>query len=218
MTEAVRLIAAHRRRGSFELGPIDLTVEAGTWLAVEGRSGSGKSTLLGLLGALDRLDSGSVELFGCDVTDRQVTSLASLRRGRIGHLHQAFAFADHLPVWQSVSSRLVPVGVGRAERRERARLALEKLDAEHVLERMPGELSGGEAQRAALARALIDTPDLVVADEPTSNVDEATAASLLEALAELRALGSAIVTATHDALVVQESDVRIQLESGRIVR
>jgi putative ABC transport system ATP-binding protein len=217
VSAALRLAGVRRRRGDFELGPLDLTVARGRWLAVEGRSGSGKSTLLGLLGALDKPDAGRLELFAEDVAGLPDGALAALRRGRIGHVTQVFAFAPHLPVWQSVAARLVPRGVGRGERRARALRELQQLDAAHVLDRLPGALSGGEAQRAALARALLDAPELLVADEPTSNVDEQTAQRVLAVLDALRARGCTIVTATHDALVVARSDERIRLEAGRIV-
>jgi len=201
----------------FELAPATLSFAAGTLTAVVGRSGAGKTTLLHLLAGFERADAGRIHLFGRDVTAASESALARLRREKIGIVHQQCVFLDHLPLWQNVACRLVPIGVPARERRARARAALERFGLEGKLERRPRELSGGEQQRAALARALIAAPRLLIADEPTAHVDAQTAAGIADLFSALRAEGVALVLATHDALLVARADATVELVEGRVV-
>lgn len=199
---------------AFALAPASLAVEGGTLVALTGRSGAGKTTLLHLLATLDRPDSGWVKLFGSDTRRLSDPALSRLRRRRIGILHQRFEFIERLPVWQNVTVRLVPEGTSARERRSRAAALLEELGVGHALDRPPGALSGGERQRVALARALSGAPALLFADEPTSHVDDATAALVLARLLALREGGVAIVTSSHDPAIVGSADRRYRLEGG----
>ncbi|MCP3916384.1 MAG: ATP-binding cassette domain-containing protein [bacterium] len=196
------------------LGPLSLALAPGSWTALVGHSGSGKTTLLNLLAGLDRADTGSVWLFGRDVTDASEAALTEVRRSRIGIVHQESRFLEHLPVWQNVTCRLVPRGVSRALRRDRAHAALESVDVAESLDRLPHALSGGERQRVAFARATIDDPQLLLLDEPTSNVDEDTAAHVIELLRARHSSGTTVVVATHDAALAAAAQDRWRLEAG----
>jgi putative ABC transport system ATP-binding protein len=195
---------------------VSLDLAPGAITVLAGRSGSGKTTLLNLLAALDRPDEGSVRVLGHDLSSLSDGALADLRRTRLGLVYQRFHFVEHLPVWQNVGRRLVPAGVPARERRERARAILAELDVEFAIDRLPGQLSGGEQQRVALARALCASPDLVIADEPTSNVDAATGALLIERFTRLRASGTTLIVATHDPALLALADAHHVLEHGRI--
>jgi putative ABC transport system ATP-binding protein len=193
-----------------------LQMRAGTWTALTGRSGAGKTTLLHILAGLDRPDSGRTWMFGRETTDASDDELARTRRTHVGVLHQQFRFIEYLPVWRNVACRLVPDGVGAHERRERAQRALEELGVGPTLDRAPLELSGGEQQRVALARAIVSAPELLFADEPTSNVDSETGAMIVRCLKALQARGATIVVSTHDESLVQPADQLLVLENGRI--
>lgn len=217
--EVARLEGAARRhdsRGPFALAPTTLSLARGTFTAVTGRSGAGKTTLLHLLAGLDRADAGSVWLFGADVTRASESRLARLRRERMGIVHQPAAFLDHLPLWQNVACRFVPTGVPWRECRERARSALDGFGLGDRLDRLPRELSSGEQQRAALARALIGSPELLLADEPTANVDAETAARIAELFAGLRARGTTLLVTTHDRALAQRADRELRLVDGAL--
>jgi putative ABC transport system ATP-binding protein len=215
-----RLEGAARRYGRgdgpFALAPTTVAFERGSWTAVTGRSGAGKTTLLHLLAGLDRADAGRVHLFGDDVTGAGESRLARLRRERIGVVHQPPAFLDHLPLWQNVTCRFVPAGVAPRERRERARRALAPFGLDDRLDRLPRELSSGEQQRVALAGALIAAPELLIADEPTANVDAETAAGIADLFARLHAQGTTLIVATHDATLERRADHQIRLVGGEI--
>ncbi len=212
-----RLESVTRRYGAgFALAPTTLGFPAASLTVITGRSGAGKTTLLQILATLDRPDAGTVRLFGRDVTREPESALSEIRRRRLGIVFQTFHFIEHLSVWRNVTSRLVPAGVGAAMRRERAARALAGLGLDAVLDRLPRELSGGELQRVAFARAVIDDPELIVADEPTSNVDAATGAVIADALAKRRAAGATLVIATHDPALVAVADRHVAVEDGRV--
>lgn len=220
MSAAVRLEGLARRYGRASaraLDGIDLELARGSWTAFVGRSGAGKTTLLQLLAGLDRPDAGRLWVFDQEVTEASEATWTNLRRERIGIVYQEPLFLQHLSVWRNVTCRLVPQGVAAGERRERAHRALARLDVEHALDRAPSQLSGGERQRVALARATIAEPELLILDEPTSNVDEATGARILEHLAQLHAAGATLVAATHDEALTAHADRTCTLESGRLV-
>jgi len=217
----LRLVEVTRRytpaaAGSFALGPVSLEIRPGTWTVVTGRSGAGKTTLLYLLAGLDRPDSGSVFMFGNDITHASEGALAMIRRARLGVVHQEFHFIDHLPVWQNVSCRLVPAGVSSRSRRERAADVLSELLIQGTLDRLPRALSGGERQRVALARAVIGAPEVLIADEPTSNVDSETGEVILSYMKSWQERGTALVISSHDRAMVEAADRQHVLSGGRL--
>jgi putative ABC transport system ATP-binding protein len=216
----LRQVTKRLRSGERELvvvDAIDLTVEAGEFLAVLGPSGSGKSTLLGLAAGLDRPSSGEVLLDGKPIQGLSEDELARLRRGRIGFVFQSFQLLSNLTALENV---LLPLElVGRADAPARA---AQLLDAVGLTERghhYPAQLSGGEQQRVALARAFAVEPSLLLADEPTGNLDGATGTLVLDILARLRReSGTTMVLVTHDPEVAALADRRIHLRDGRIER
>jgi putative ABC transport system ATP-binding protein len=178
---------------------IDLTVEEGELLAIMGPSGSGKSTLMNILGCLDLADAGSYRLRGRDVTRMSRDQLAHLRNREIGFVFQSFNLLPRTSALENVETPLIYAGVARRERRERAREALEGLGLGDRLHHLPSQLSGGQQQRVAIARALVTRPSLLLADEPTGNVDTATSDEILGVLSALnREQGLTIVLITHE--------------------
>lgn len=196
---------------------VSLTIAAGEFVAVAGPSGSGKSTLLHLLGALDRPSTGRVRFSGRDVARLSDAELAVLRNREIGFVFQQFQLLPRTTALANVALPLVYAGVGRAERRARARAALESVGLGHRLTHRPSQLSGGEQQRVAIARALVTEPCLVLADEPTGNLDTVTGAEIMELLRQRNAeRGVALVVITHDAEVAALAPRQVRMRDGRI--
>lgn len=194
----------------------DLVVSAGDYLSIVGPSGSGKSTLLHLLGLLDRPTSGEYLLDGEPTRDISEARRSALRGGRIGFVFQQFHLLPHRTVLDNVLLATLYSGVPRAERRERALAALDRVHLSHRLHFLPTTLSGGERQRVAVARAVVAAPRVLLADEPTGNLDTTNSAGVLELFDELHDDGLTLVVITHDTVVSARADRRVRIADGRL--
>ena len=199
------------------LRSIDLEVRRGEWVAVLGPSGSGKSTLLNILGLLDHPDAGVYELAGDDVSDLGDGEQATVRNRRIGFVFQSFQLLPRTSALDNVATPLVYRKMPRHDRQERARNALERVGLAGRVEHDASELSGGETQRVAVARALVTDPALVLADEPTGNLDTASGHEILDLFHRIHDDGRTIVMITHDPGIAAVADRRLLLDDGRLV-
>lgn len=199
------------------LAGVDLTVSRGEFVAIVGPSGSGKSTMLNLIGTLDRPSSGTARIDGLDVQQMSDTELSALRAYRIGFVFQQFHLAEGFSAVDNVADGLVYAGVGRAERRRRARAALLRVGLGHRLDHKPNQMSGGERQRVAIARAVVGDPPLLLADEPTGNLDTSSGDSVVELLHELNLAGTTIVVITHDVELAERLPRRVAIRDGHLV-
>jgi putative ABC transport system ATP-binding protein len=197
---------------------VSLTVEAGDYVAIVGTSGSGKSTLMHLLGGLDRPTGGTLLIGGRDVSKLTPNEMAELRNSTIGFVFQSFHLLARTTAQDNVGLPLVYRGIGRRERRERASAMLERVGLAHRVTHRPNQMSGGEQQRVAIARAVVARTDLLIADEPTGNVDPEMGARLIRLIAELNRLGTTVLIATHDRALIEATRAReMRLIEGRLV-
>jgi putative ABC transport system ATP-binding protein len=187
---------------------VNLRIEEGEYLAIIGPSGSGKSTLMHILGCLDLATSG--------VSEMDETGLAHVRNRRVGFVFQQFNLLATLSAWRNVELPLIYAGVGRAERKQRALRSLDRVNLGDRVDHHPNELSGGQQQRVAVARALVNEPSLVLADEPTGNLDSASAADVLGLLGELNASGRTVVLITHDVETAHRAQRVVRIRDGEI--
>jgi putative ABC transport system ATP-binding protein len=198
------------------LDDVSLDVHPGEFVAIVGPSGSGKSTMKNILGCHDRPTAGSYELAGTPVAELDDDGLARLRSRTIGFVFQSYNLLPRTTALDNVATPLLYQGVGRAERARRARVALERLGLGDRVTHEPTELSGGQQQRVAVARALVTEPAMILADEPTGNLDSRSGADVLAVLRELHASGRTIVLITHDAEVAASAGRQVHLLDGRV--
>jgi putative ABC transport system ATP-binding protein len=218
----IQLNAIHRAYRSDEvettaLAEIDLTVQAGEFLAIMGPSGCGKSTLLNILGTIDRPTSGAYLFEGEDIAKVAEAQLAKLRRDRLGFVFQSFNLIDELTIAENVALALAYRSMPAREKRERVDAAMDRVGIAHRRNHHPHQLSGGQQQRAAIARAIVSEPKLILADEPTGNLDTENGAQVMDILTRLNADGATIVMVTHSPAHADIAKRTVHMLDGRIL-
>lgn len=203
--------------GVFGLRDVTLEIARGELVAIVGPSGSGKSTMLNIIGTLDRASSGTVEIDGHDVARLKDSDLSALRARRIGFVFQHFHLSPGVSALDNVADGLLYTGVGLAERRRRAEAALHQVGLAHRLGHRPHQMSGGEKQRTAIARALARRPALLLADEPTGALDSSSGEGVVQLLLELHRSGTAVVVITHDRDLAARLDRQASMRDGELV-
>lgn len=199
------------------LDDVSLEVKKGEFVAIMGPSGCGKSTLLNILGLLDSPTSGSYRFFGEEVSSHSEKQLTALRRAAIGFIFQSFNLIDDLSVQENVEVALLYRGVSRSERRRRVAEALERVGVSHRARHLPQQLSGGQQQRVAVARALVSEPKLILADEPTGNLDTTNGDAVMQMLTEIANAGTTVIMVTHSLTYASRAKRTIRLLDGRVV-
>ncbi len=199
------------------LDGVDLTIRDREFVAIIGASGSGKSTLMNIMGCLDTADEGTYFIDGEDVTDMSEHDQAILRNRKIGFIFQQFNLLMKLTAYENVELPLIYQGVSAGERRSRTEAALGRVGLKERMHHRPNQLSGGQQQRVAVARALVTNPSLILADEPTGNLDSRSSADIMKLLKELHKSGNTLVLITHDNQIAAQAPRRVQIFDGRIV-
>jgi putative ABC transport system ATP-binding protein len=218
------IISLHDIRKSYYLGKqelpvlkgIDLTIARNEYVALMGPSGSGKSTLMNILGCLDTASAGKYVLNGKDVSNMADDELASVRNAEIGFVFQQFNLLPRLSAWENVAVPLIYAGVGRKEREDRARDMLAKVGLADRGHHKPNELSGGQSQRVAIARALINNPAIILADEPTGNLDTKTSIEIMDLFSSIHGNGNTVVLVTHEEDIAAHTRRIVRLRDGLI--
>ena len=202
---------------TWALNDVTLEVHDGEFVAIMGPSGCGKSTLLNILGLLDNPTSGTYEIDGIEVSKLTENQRTDIRKGRLGFVFQSFNLIDELNVQENIALPLLYMGVPAKERKERVADAMRRMDISHRAKHFPHQLSGGQQQRVAIARAIVAKPTMILADEPTGNLDSAHGKEVLGLLKELNAAGTTIVMVTHSQRDASYADRTINLFDGRVV-
>ena len=202
---------------TWALNDVTLEVHDGEFVAIMGPSGCGKSTLLNILGLLDNPTSGTYEIDGIEVSKLTENQRTDIRKGRLGFVFQSFNLIDELNVQENIALPLLYMGVPAKERKERVADAMRRMDISHRAKHFPHQLSGGQQQRVAIARAIVAKPTMILADEPTGNLDSAHGREVLGLLKELNAAGTTIVMVTHSQRDASYADRTINLFDGRVV-
>src|SRR5215207_4968212 len=199
------------------LDGVDIDMDAHTFTVVMGPSGSGKSTLLYLLGGLDRVTSGEISVNGARLDEMDENALAVFRRRTVGFVFQSFNLISSMSALENVAFPMQFAGITSAQRNEQARRLLGQVGLDNRAEHRPTELSGGQQQRVAIARALVNNPSLILADEPTGNLDTSSGAAVMQVLADLHSTGRTVLVVTHDPRMIRFATHKIFLLDGRIV-
>lgn len=199
------------------LNQIDLDIFKNRFVLIRGPSGSGKTTLLNLISTIDRPTNGRIFLYGEDISKYSDVELSRIRQKTIGLIFQNFNLLPRLPAWENVAFPLLPLGVMERERRVRSTELLNQLKLEKRIGHPPEQMSGGEQQRVAIARALINDPEIVIADEPTSNIDAESIKTLLDILMDLKRKGKTIIISSHDPVFLDYSETTFLLKDGRLM-
>jgi len=215
--EAISRVYETKEVRTHAISEVSLTISEGEFVAIMGPSGCGKSTLLNILGLLDRADSGRIELFGKDISHARERDLTRLRRASIGFVFQSFNLVDELTVAQNVEVGLLYRGAPSRERRDRVEAALDQVGMRHRARHLPKQLSGGQQQRVAVARAIVAEPRLILADEPTGNLDTTNGTAVMDLLKSAVSRGTTVVMVTHSLAQADQADRKIQLLDGRVV-
>jgi putative ABC transport system ATP-binding protein len=219
------LIELHDVHKTYEMGSevvraldgVSLEVESGEYLAIMGPSGSGKSTLMNVVGCLDRPTSGTYALNGEPVQDFEDQELAAVRNREIGFVFQTFNLLSRTDALHNVELPLIYSGLPRKERREQAQRALEQVGLGDRMHHQPSELSGGQRQRVAIARALVNIPSILLADEPTGNLDSSTSEEIMELFDRLHEAGNTVILVTHETDIARHTHRQVQMMDGQVV-